>query len=105
SKVYKALLLPAKGTGDAVEALHVAERHQQAILDVLRSLLGTSTTSAKEMVSLVNKAFSSAGVTHDAKVDKAIREAISVPDAEGEVQTDRKGHPLPDPDLRDNENV
>jgi len=28
-----------------------------------------------------------------------------VPDADGELQTDRRGNPLPDPDLRDNENV
>lgn len=36
---------------------------------------------------------------------RAIWAAVSIPDPEGELQTDRKGHPLPDPDLRDNENV
>lgn len=105
SKAYKTLGSPAKGASDAVEALHEAERRQQQVLDVLRSLLGTSTTSAKDMLDLINKAFVAAGLTRDAKVDKAIREAISISDAEGEVQTDRKGQPLPDPDLRDNENV
>lgn len=30
---------------------------------------------------------------------------VLVSDPEGEVQTDRKGNPLPDADLRDNENV
>ena len=31
--------------------------------------------------------------------------AVSVPDGEGELQADAKGRPLPDPDLRDYENV
>ncbi|MEH1057134.1 class I SAM-dependent DNA methyltransferase [Micromonospora sp. CPCC 206171] len=38
-------------------------------------------------------------------VEKAVWEAFSVSDREGEVQTDRKGKPLADADLRDNENV
>ena len=38
-------------------------------------------------------------------MEKAVWEAFSVSDPEGEVQTDRKGKPMPDPDLRDNENV
>ena len=36
---------------------------------------------------------------------KAVWSAVSVPDAEGELQTDAKRHQLPDPDLRDYENV
>ncbi|WP_033439369.1 type I restriction-modification system subunit M [Saccharothrix sp. NRRL B-16314] len=38
-------------------------------------------------------------------VDKAVWGATSVSDPEGELQTDSKGNPVPDPDLRDNENV
>jgi len=105
SKAYKALGMPAKGAGDPVEALHRAEFEQQAVLDVLRSLVGTSTMSAKEMTAKVNEAFATAGVSRDAKVDKAIRDAVAVPHPEGELQTDRKGLPVPDADLRDNENV
>lgn len=40
-----------------------------------------------------------------AAVDKAVWAAVSISDPEGELQTDAKGKPLPDPDLRDNENV
>jgi type I restriction enzyme M protein len=36
---------------------------------------------------------------------KAIWAAVSVSDPEGEVQQDKDGAPLPDPDLRDYENV
>ena len=38
-------------------------------------------------------------------VEKAVWEAVSVRDPEAPAITDRKGHPEPDPDLRDNENV
>ena len=38
-------------------------------------------------------------------IEKAVWEAISVRDPEAPVITDRQGHPEPDPDLRDNENV
>jgi type I restriction enzyme M protein len=38
-------------------------------------------------------------------IEKAVWEASSVRDPEAPVITDRHGHPEPDPDLRDNENV
>jgi type I restriction enzyme M protein len=38
-------------------------------------------------------------------IEKGVWDAISVRDPEAPVITDRKGHPEPDPDLRDNENV
>jgi type I restriction enzyme M protein len=38
-------------------------------------------------------------------VDKAVRDALAVRDPDAPVVTDRNGHPEPDPDLRDNENV
>jgi len=105
SKAYRALGLPAKGAGDAIEALHEVERKQADVLDVLRFLLGTGCASRTEFSASLNHAFVSAGATRDAKVDKAIWDAVSIPDPEGELQTDRKGDPLPDSDLRDNENV
>jgi type I restriction enzyme M protein len=38
-------------------------------------------------------------------VSKAVWSAVSVSDPEGELQVDKDGDPLPDPDLRDAENV
>jgi type I restriction enzyme M protein len=105
SKAYRALGLPAKGSGNAVEALHEAEHQQAAVLDVLRFMLGAKVASRKDFTALLNKTFVSAKVTRDAKVDKAIWYAVSLPDPTGELQADRKGSPLPDSDLRDNENV
>lgn len=105
SKAYKSLSVPAKGSGDPVAALHEAEQHQARVLGVLRSLVGTTSATAKEMAEKVSKAFVAAGLSRDAKLDKAIRAAVATPEPDGEVQTDRKGYPLPDPGLRDNENV
>lgn len=104
SKAYRALGVPAKGSGDAIAALHEAERQQTAVLDVLRTLVGTS-SSRRDFAARLNQQFVAAGVVRDAKVEKAIWDAVSFPDPEGELQTDRKGNPLPDTDLRDNENV
>jgi type I restriction enzyme M protein len=38
-------------------------------------------------------------------IDKAVWDALAVRDPDAPVIADRKGHPEPDPDLRDNENV
>ncbi|HVT63694.1 MAG TPA: class I SAM-dependent DNA methyltransferase [Mycobacteriales bacterium] len=105
SKAFLALGLPTKAAGDAVEALHDAEAHQTKVLGALRSLVGVSAASGKELTELVDKAFAAVGVRRDAKLDKVIRDASSFPAADGELQIDRKGRPLPDPDLRDSENV
>ena len=105
SKAYRALGVPAKGKGDAIPALHDAERQQTAVLEVLGSLVGTNEPSRKDFAARLNQRFVAAGVARDARVEKAIWDAISVPDAEGELQTDREGNPLADSDLRDNENV
>lgn len=40
-----------------------------------------------------------------APVERAVWDAFSISDIEGEVQRDREGDPLPDPGLRDTENV
>ncbi len=105
SKAYRALGAPAKGSVDAVAALHEAERQQAAVIEVLRSLVGTNDASRKGFATRLNHGFVAAGLARDSMVDKAIWEAIAVPEAQGELQTDRRGKPLPDPGLRDNENV
>jgi len=105
SKGYRALGVRAQGAGDAPQALHEAGDQQAAVLDVLRSLVGTCEVERKDFAARLNHAFASAGVACDSKVEKSIWDAISLPDPEGEMQTNRQGNPLPDADLRDNENV
>lgn len=43
--------------------------------------------------------------TYPKPVQKVVWLAVSVSDPDGELQTDQYDDPLPDPDLRDNENV
>ncbi|MCZ7429512.1 class I SAM-dependent DNA methyltransferase [Micromonospora sp. WMMA1949] len=78
--------------------LKYAER--ESLLAAAKSLIGTSSAIRAEFAMKLN------GLGKlPAAVEKAVWEAFSVSDPEGEVQTDRKGKPLPDPDLRDTENV
>ncbi|MEU7957512.1 type I restriction-modification system subunit M [Micromonospora humida] len=83
---------------EARAVLKYADR--EALLVGARSLIGTSSATRAEFAMRLN------GLGKlPAAVEKAVWEAFSVSDPEGEVQTDRKGRPLPDTDLRDNENV
>lgn len=71
-------------------------------LDSLRTADGTTKAAFSAALTAALKAHA---VTPGAPLLKAIWAAVSVPDPTGELQTDRAGVPLPDPDLRDNENV
>ncbi|MEU8072332.1 class I SAM-dependent DNA methyltransferase [Micromonospora sp. NPDC049151] len=83
---------------EAKTVLKYAER--ESLLTTAKSLIGTSSATRADFAMKLN------GLGKlPAPVEKAVWEAFSVSDPEGEVQTDRKGNPLPDPDLRDNENV
>ncbi|WP_307868904.1 class I SAM-dependent DNA methyltransferase [Micromonospora sp. C95] len=73
---------------------------RESLLASAKTLIGTESTSRADF------AMKLSGLGKlPAPVEKAVWEAFSVSDPEGEIQTDRKGNPLPDTDLRDNENV
>ncbi|MFI7648243.1 N-6 DNA methylase [Micromonospora sp. NPDC049460] len=83
---------------EAKAVLKYAER--ESLLAAAKSLIGTASATRADFAMKLN------GLGKlPAAVEKAVWEAFSVNDPEGEVQTDRKGKPLPDADLRDNENV
>ncbi|MFF5054607.1 N-6 DNA methylase [Micromonospora sp. NPDC000663] len=83
---------------DAKAVLRYTER--EALLSTAKTLIGTQATSRAEF------AMKLVGLGEmPAPVEKAVWEAFSVSDPAGEVQTDRKGKPFADPDLRDYENV
>ncbi|WP_420118782.1 type I restriction-modification system subunit M [Micromonospora sp.] len=87
-----ALLAEARAVGKYAD--------RESLLAGAKSLIGTSSATRAEFAMQLN------GLGKlPAAVEKAVWEAFSVSDPEGEVQTDRKGNPLPDTDLRDNENV
>lgn len=73
-----------------------------AALEMLREV---DCSTRKNFAEHLDAALTVHGVRLTAAQQKALWAAVSVADPEGELQTDRKGNPLPDPDLRDNENV
>ncbi|SCF19256.1 type I restriction enzyme M protein [Micromonospora purpureochromogenes] len=73
---------------------------RETLLAVAKSLIGLKSATRAEFAMKLN------GLGKlPAAVEKAVWEAFSVSDPEGEAQTHRNGKPLPDADLRDNENV
>ncbi|SCG53802.1 type I restriction enzyme M protein [Micromonospora echinaurantiaca] len=83
---------------EARAVLKYAER--ESLLAAAKSLIGLKSATRAEFAMKLN------GLGKlPAAVEKAVWEAFSVSNPEGEVQTDRKGKPVADADLRDNENV
>ena len=75
------------------------------LLAALESLRGVDGTTRRAFQAALGAALTGAGLALPAPLIKAVWAAVSVPDPDGELQTDSRGRPLPDPDLRDNENV
>ena len=80
---------------------------RDVFVSAVRGLLGTVWWTKKEASAALLAAAKSGGALwpSTASYQKAIWSAVSVSDPEGEVQQDKDGTPLPDPDLRDYENV
>jgi type I restriction enzyme M protein len=80
---------------------------RDALVDALRGLLGTTWWTKEEASAALHAAARSGGALwpSTASYEKALWAAVSVSDPDGELQRDRKGSLLPDPDLRDYENV
>jgi type I restriction enzyme M protein len=80
---------------------------RDAFITVLRSTIGSVWWTKKEATAALHAAARSATIPWPSTQSqlKAIWSAVGISDPDGEVQTSRDGTPLPDPDLRDNENV
>ncbi|MBC7077583.1 MAG: SAM-dependent DNA methyltransferase, partial [Synergistales bacterium] len=110
--VERPLRLRFEVTDDAVAALQTSKPFRalapdagERLLEAMESLRDADGATRAGFDRALTAALSEHGVTVGAPLLKALWAAVSVPDPEGELQTDRKGNPLPDPDLRDNENV
>jgi len=75
----------------------LSESERLALVEHLTSLTGMATTDRAELARRFGPL--------PKAIEKAAWEALAVRDPEAPVITDRKGHPEPDPELRDNENV
>nr|WP_202889595.1 class I SAM-dependent DNA methyltransferase [Actinopolymorpha rutila] len=108
--VERPLKLRFEVTEDALVELEVAKplakySERDKLLDLLRGLLGRPAAFRKvEFARTLKETLVPLGKL-SAPVDKAVWSTVSVSDPEGELQTDRHGDSLPDPDLRDYEIV
>ncbi|WP_116450212.1 type I restriction-modification system subunit M [Blastococcus litoris] len=83
-----------------------ARRTRDALLATLRDLVGVTEEDEKAFTKqLLNACTARKQVGLTPALKKAVLAAAAVADPEAPVVTDKKGDPLPDPDLRDNENV
>ena len=80
---------------------------RQALAEALRGSLGSVWWTKREAADAMHAVAAASGALWPSTsvLLKGLWAAVSVSDPEGEVQKDRDGNPLPDPDLRDYENV
>jgi type I restriction enzyme M protein len=110
--VERPLRLRFEITDDTLAALDAAKPlakwdGRDSLVEALRESLGTVWWTKKEASAALYAAARSGGALwpSTASYERAIWAAVSVSDPEGEVQRAKDGIPLPDPDLRDYENV
>jgi type I restriction enzyme M protein len=105
SKSFIALPKPPKGVADPAVAVHEGERTQQRLIAVLNGLRGAPEDLESAFDKHLGHALGQAGLTISAPLRKSILHVAAQPDDDAPVVTNRKGQPMPDPDLRDSENV
>jgi type I restriction enzyme M protein len=83
-----------------------ARKTHDAVLGALADLMGVSEeTEVAFTKRLLNACTAHGQIGLAPALKKAVLAAAAVADPDAPVATDKKGSPLPDPDLRDNENV
>jgi type I restriction enzyme M protein len=104
SKAWTAWAVPPKAVEDPVAYVHEVEQNQSSLVEVLRGMTALEPQATEQdFVRRLGEAL--AGLDVPDKVRKAVVAAAAVPSEDAPVISDRKGEPLPDPDLRDQENV
>ncbi|MFE1959243.1 N-6 DNA methylase [Streptomyces sp. NPDC059479] len=110
--VERPLKLRFEITEDTLTALENAKAlakwdGRQALVEALRGSVGSVWWTKKEAADAVHATVAAAGATWPSTAAqlKGLWGAVSVSDPEGEVQKAKDGTVLPDPDLRDYENV
>jgi type I restriction enzyme M protein len=110
--VERPLKLRFEITEDTLAALEVSKPlakwdGRYSLVETLRVSLSTVWWTKKEASSALHAAARLGGALWPSTAShlKAVWAAVSVSDPEGEIQQDKDGVPLPDPDLRDYENV
>jgi len=89
----------------AADEIAAGRQFQEAIKALLRTLGDKLYTHRDAFQADLDAACAAAELKLPAALNRAILNALSERDATAAICTDSKGHPEPDPDLRDNENV
>ena len=104
SKAWTVWAAPPNGVEDPLAFVHDVEQTQIALVEVLRRLVAWDPLpTEKDFLRRLTEAL--AGLDVPDKVRKGLVLAAAVPSEDAPMITDRKGQALPDPDLRDQENV
>ncbi|MCX5364058.1 type I restriction-modification system subunit M [Streptomyces sp. NBC_00124] len=111
--IDRPLKLHFEVTEDTLDALRVSKvvarefPDSEALIGALTPLLGSRWETKADAWSELRDAMAEAGVYWPTgkPFQKALRDAVGVPDPDGEVQYAKKGQPEHDPDLRDFENA
>jgi len=104
-KTWTAWLTPPKGTADGATWVHIVEAAQERLLDTLHGLVGQTEPTEAAYKKHLTMAITANGLDVPDRVAKTILSAAAVPDPDAVAITNRAGDPLPDTDLRDNENI
>ena len=108
--VERPLKMSFQGSEERLERLQAEKAWQkvkepEAVLTMLRGMPGETWMKRPEFEAALKSAAQAAGLRLDAPLKKAVLTSLSERDETASVCLDAKGHPDPDPKLRDTENV
>lgn len=104
-KTWVAWAVPPKDAEDPTQYLHDVEQQQDRLTTLLTGLTDTTEATEPAFRKRLVAAIQDADLDVPDKVVKMLVMAAAVPAPDTAPLTDRKGNVLPDPDLRDQENV
>jgi type I restriction enzyme M protein len=104
NKAVQKFLAPTTGSM-RLAGMGDGEGMRTDLVAALRAAASTPTTDANALAKALDKALAYAGLNPPPAVRKALVDGLAVRDESAPVVRDKKGHPLPDPELRDSEDV
>jgi type I restriction enzyme M protein len=104
NKAVQKFLTPSAGNM-RLEGMGDGEGMHTDLVAALRAAVSTPTTDATALAKALDRTLVHVGLNPPPVVRKALVEGLAVCDQSAPVMTDKKGHPLPDPELRDSEDV
>ncbi len=104
-KTWAAWVTPPKNATDPAAHIEAVEQTQDALVDVLTELVGGQEPTEAGFKKRLAAAIQAAQLDVPDKITKNIISIAALANPEAPVITNKKGEPLPDPDLRDQENI